>query len=347
MPTMIVARTVEPEKTELVEAPVPALAPGHALVRVHSVALCGTDLHIWDRSFPADLPVVQGHEFAGVVERINPDAGSPLRPGDSVTVNPSTACGRCHACTTGRFNCCERMRVLGCYEDGGMAELIAAPVGKLCPVPAGLSVETAALGEPMSIAMQAVHRGRPRAEETALVLGCGPIGVLATLYLTELGVRVVAADIDPARAAGARAFGAVETLVVDPAGEFPSAAQRAVLDRVSDGVGVPLVIEATGVPSSTVNAIRLVAHAGRIVQVGISQRDIPVPIAELALKELDLLGSRNSLDLIPDGLRLLARHEPVVRTLITHRFPLAEINDAYRVMRARTEYVGKVVVGLS
>lgn len=101
---MLVARTVEAERTVLLDQPEPALPPGWALVRVHDVALCGTDLHIWDRSFPAELPVVQGHEFSGVIERISGATPTRLRPGDPVTVNPSTACGRCHACRTGRFN---------------------------------------------------------------------------------------------------------------------------------------------------------------------------------------------------------------------------------------------------
>ena len=340
---MLVARSVAREKTVLLQEPEPPLEPGRALVRVHKVALCGTDLHIRDRSFPADLPVVQGHEFSGVVERIGPDTQAWVSTGDAVTVNPSNACGRCHACKTGRFNCCESMRVLGCYEDGGMAELVSVAVEKLCPLPPGLALDIAALGEAASIAIQAVNRGRPVAGETCLVVGCGPIGVLATLFLTELGVRVVVADIDPNRAESALAFGALEALVVNPAGEFPDPAQSTLLRRVSDGDGVSLVIEATGVASSTRNAIRLVANAGRIVQVGISQQDVAVPITEWTFKELDLLGSRNSLNLIPEGLQLLARHEEAARSLITHRFPITQINAAYKLMRSRMDYVGKVL----
>lgn len=191
--------------------------------------------------------------------------------------------------------------------------------------------------------MQAVNRGRPVAGETCLVLCCGPIGALATLYLTELGVQVVSADIAPNRADSARGFGATETLAVSATAGLPDPAQSQLLAQLSEGDGVTLVIEATGVPSSAANAIRLIANAGRIVQVGISRLDIPVPIADLTLKELDLLGSRNSLGLIPEGLQLLARHEDAARSLITHRFPIAEVNTAYQLMRSRTEPVGKVV----
>lgn len=345
---MIVARTLRPGHTALLDEPDPTPAPDQVLVRVTSVALCGTDLHIWDGSFASDLPLIQGHEVSGVVEQVGPDAQTSLQPGDLVTVNPSITCGRCHACTVGRFNCCERMRVLGCYaDDGGMAELLSVHPDKACKVPAGLDSEVAALGEPMSIAMQAVNRGRPVAGETCLVLGCGPIGALATRYLTDLGVHVVAADLDAERAQAAKGFGAVDALVADPVGDFPSAAQQARLAELSNGLGVSLVIEATGAPSATLAAIELVANAGRIVQVGISGRDIPVPMRTLALKELDLLGSRNSLNLIPAGLDLLARHAEVARSLVTHRFELGQINEAYQLMQARTEYVGKVVVNVA
>lgn len=344
---MLTVRTQGPHQLDFVEDPEPVVGPGEVMVRMRHVALCGTDLHIWEGTFPTDLPLVQGHEMSGVIAAIGPEVDLDLQVGQPVAVNPSNPCGSCLACRTGRFNCCTTMRTLGCFVlDGGLTELLVVPAEKVCPLPAGLSLEVAALGEPMSIAMQAVRRGRPRTGETALVTGCGPIGVLAALYLTELGVRVVAADIDADRAEAARAFGAEEVLVVDPAGPFPSSEQRARLDELSGGDGVSLIIEATGVPASTRNAIDLVAHSGRIVQVGISRRDIPVPIALLTLKELDLLGSRNSLGLIPEGLQVLARHQEVAQSLITHRFPIGDLERALETMRDRTEHVGKIVIDL-
>lgn len=104
------------------------------------------------------------------------------------------------------------------------------------------------------------------------------------------------------------------------------------------------MIEATGVPSSLENAIRLVASAGRIVQVGISPRTAAVPMKEIPFKELDLMGSRNSLNLIPDGLALLARHPDQARALMTHRFGFENLQQAYELMRNRTEKVGKILI---
>jgi L-gulonate 5-dehydrogenase len=340
---MLSARTTAKETIRYDETAEPALEPGKALVRIHNVTLCGTDLHIWEDDYPTDLPLVQGHEFSGVVEGIGENAAG-IRPGDRVAVSPMTYCGQCQPCRLGRPNVCTNIGCIGCYSDGALTELLSMDVAKLCPVPGSLPLDLAAMGEPASIAMQAVNRGRPSPGETALVLGCGPIGLLATLYLTELGVQVVCADTETDRLELASTFGAAAALLVDPAGGFPDAEQSTLLDQLTDGNGPILVIEATGVPASLENAIRLVASAGRIVQVGISPRSASVSMKDLPFKELDLLGSRNSLNLIPEGLALLARHPERARALMTHRFGFRDLQQAYELMRGRTEKVGKILI---
>ena len=345
---MLTARTIAKETISYEEVAEPVLEPGHALVRVHHVTLCGTDLHIWEDDYPTELPLVQGHEFSGVVEAIGDNVDNPagISVGDRVAVSPMTYCGACRPCLQGRFNVCRNISCIGCYSDGALVEVLSVPVEKLCPVPEGLALDLAAMAEPASIAMQAVNRGRPEAGETALVLGSGPIGLLATLYLTDLGVDVVCADTEADRLELARLFGAADTLLVDPAAGFPDTEQAARLGRRTEGYGPSLVLEATGAPSSLENAIRLVASAGRIVQVGISPRTATVSMKDIPFKELDLLGSRNSLNLIPDGLDLLARHPDQAQALMTHRFGFADLQQAYEVMRNRTERVGKIVIGM-
>ncbi|AUI50542.1 alcohol dehydrogenase catalytic domain-containing protein [Arthrobacter crystallopoietes] len=340
---MLTARTIAKETIEYQETAEPVLAEGNALVRIHHVTLCGTDLHIWEDDYPTDLPLIQGHEFSGVVEAVGENPAG-IQPGDKVAVSPMSFCGDCQPCRLGRYNVCENISCLGCYEDGAFAELLSVPVEKLCPVPEGLALDLAAMGEPASIAMQAVNRGRPIAGETALVLGSGPIGLLATLYLTDLGVKVICADIEPERLQLATRFGAVDTLQVVPAADFPDAGQAQRLNKLTRGCGPTLIIEATGAPASLENAIRLVASAGRIVQVGISPRSAAVSMKEVPFKELDLLGSRNSLNLIPDGLNLLAAHQDQARELMTHRVPFGKLADAFELMRNRTEKVGKIMI---
>ncbi|MDR6639122.1 alcohol dehydrogenase catalytic domain-containing protein [Paenarthrobacter nitroguajacolicus] len=341
---MLSAVTVSRETIEFRESPEPALEPGHALVRVHNVTLCGTDLHIWEDDYPTELPLIQGHEFSGIVEAIATGNTPGFAMGDRVAVNPIISCGQCRPCLSGRYNVCQNVGCLGCYSDGALTELISVPLDKLHPVPDELPLDIAAMGEPASIAMQAVNRGRPEAGETALVLGSGPVGLLATLYLTELGVKVICADTEQHRLDLAIEFGAVDTLLVTPGMEFPDAHQAPRLDAMTDGYGPQLVMEATGVPSSLENAIRLVASAGRIVQVGISPRQANVSMKDIPYKELDIMGSRMSLNLIPDGLALLSRHPEKARALMTHRFALADLQQAFHLMQGRTEKIGKILI---
>lgn len=340
---MRIARTVSRETIsyETVEDPTPR--EGEALVRIHNVTLCGTDLHIWEDDYATELPIIQGHEFAGVIEQIN-EASDRFSVGDRVAVSPMFYCGECYACSIGRVNACTHMSVYGCYEDGSLAELMSIPLEKLYPVPETLPMHLAPLSEPMSIAMQAVNRGRPVAGETAVVIGCGPIGLLATLYLTELGVQVIAADTIEDRCAFAQEFGASKTFVVDPSSPFPNEQQAERIHELTSGQGPSLIIEATGQPSSLSNAITMVATAGRVVQVGISDKIAELSMRVLPVKEIDLIGSRNSQNLIGESLDLLSRHVSEATALITHTFAFDSLNTAFETMRSRDVVVGKVLI---
>jgi L-gulonate 5-dehydrogenase len=343
---LIAARTIEKETIRFDELPSPEPVPGEAVIRVLHVTLCGTDLHIWEDDYATELPIIQGHEFVARIEALAPGAQTSWKVGDRVAVSPMIYCGECYACRSGRYNACRNMSVYGCYEDGSLVELMSVPLDKLHAIPAVVPTEIASLCEPTSIAMQAVRRGRPVPGEKALVLGCGPIGLLATLCLADLGVEVIAADTVPERAGFAEAFGAAHALVVDPRGPFPDAAQTELLASATAGQGPSLVIEATGMPDSLTNALRLVANAGRVVSVGISTREARLPMNVLPTKELDLLGSRNSLDLIDDSLELMSRNVGVVAGLITHRFPLDALARAFERMRSRDEVVGKIAIDM-
>jgi L-gulonate 5-dehydrogenase len=341
---MLRAHTVARRTIELKEEPAPELTPGHALIRVHHVALCGTDHTIWDDQYVTELPIVQGHEFAGIIEAID-EGASDLTVGTAVVVSPMVYCGTCGPCRAGRYNVCDSISCLGCYEDGALTEIISMPVEKLHPLPTGMPLRLAALGEPGSIAMQAVNRGTPVAGETALVLGCGPIGLLATLFLTERGVNVVAADLDDHRLTLARQFGAIATLTAgtDP---FPNEQDAKVLAETCPMAGPTLVIEATGVPVSLENAVRLAAPTARVVQVGISTASAALSMRDVPFKELDIRGSRNSLNLIPEALGILNKRRDLAEALITHRFDFQQLNQAFETMEDRSAQVGKIVIAM-
>lgn len=348
---MLVAETVAPKKTVIEEKTDTVVDDDSILVRVHHVAVCGTDLHVWDDSYVTTLPVVQGHEFSGVIEAIGANVTTDLHVGQHVAINPSATCGKCYACRIGRYNCCTNLVCIGCWPGkdgvgtsadapGGMQELLNIAPDHVFALPDDLPLDIAALTEPMGIATQAVNRSGATSGETALVIGAGPIGILATVVLKDRGCQVIVADIDESRARAALDFGADDYIV--SGAEFPTQKNRELLEKYAGKDGVHIVIEATGVPSCGVAAIDLVSPAGRIVQVGISARPLPVDISKLALKEITLCGSRNHHG-FPEAIDLVSRHREDVKRLITHHFPIDDINQAFEMITQKTEPVGKVV----
>ncbi|MEW1979407.1 alcohol dehydrogenase catalytic domain-containing protein [Citricoccus sp. NPDC079358] len=328
-----------------VPAPVPA--PGTAVIRMASVTLCGTDAHIWDDDYATELPIIQGHEAAGTILALDAadttGAAGGWAVGDRVAISPMFYCGTCHACSIGRVNACRHMSVYGCYEDGSLVTEQAVPLEKLYRVPESVSLDLAPMSEPISIAMQAVNRGRATAGEKVLVSGAGPIGLLATVYLKDLGCDVTVSDMNPDRLELARAMGADRTLTVGRE-EFPTPAQKAELDELTDGDGPSLVIDATGAPSSVATGVDLVATAGRVVCVGISDQELRLTLRTLPVKEIDLLGSRNSQNLSGEALDLLDRHQDTIGRLLTHRFAFEDLDAAFETLVDPSAGVGKIAI---
>jgi L-gulonate 5-dehydrogenase len=322
----------------IAEAPEPHALPGHALIDVVAVGLCGSDYHLFDGSHPdAHFPRTQGHEFAGIVRELPEGHDGRLRAGDLVAVEPMLACGECFACRRGRTNCCVRLEVIGSSADGALSERISVPV-HLLHATSDLDPELAALAEPVSIGLHAVRRSAARAGDTVLVLGGGPIGLAATLAASDRGCRVVVADRVPARLQRATEAGA--SIVVDS----ERADLAAVMAEVTDGDGPGVVVDATGAATLIRTAVDIVAHAGTVVVVGISADDLVLPVALLSRKELSLLGSRNSAGDFAAAIDLVRRHARVVRSWITHRVALDEVPTAIAFARSHPELVEKMIV---
>lgn len=341
---MLAVRTVSAKSLEYVETDKPEPGIDEVLVQVEHVTLCGTDLHIWEDDYTSELPLVQGHEIAGTVVALGPQAAG-VEVGQRVAIDPLISCGECRACRRGRANVCPNLVVLGCYCDGGFTEYLSVSAKRLHPLPADLPTELAPVAEPAAISLEAVTRGRADESDTVLVLGAGPIGLLATLALSDLGATVITADTVPDRLSMATDMGSDGTLLIDPNAEFPTTELERLIGAAAPD-GPDLVIEATGVPASLENALRAVAPAGRVVQVGISAHPTSFPLNIVPFKEIDLLGSRNSQGLMPEALALIDRHTDQVRRLITHRFDITDLDAAFATMSDRSQRVGKILIDL-
>lgn len=309
--------------------------PGEVLLKVDAVGICGSDYALFLGTHPlSQFPQVQGHEFCATVLEAGEGSRESFAPGDRVAVEPLIACGRCYPCSLGRYNCCERLEILGVHRPGALQEELVVDAKQLHPI-GEVPAEVAAFAEPMSIALQAIRRGAVGDGDRVLILGAGPIGLAALIAARSRGARVVSSDPVPERRAHAERCGA--ELVFDGGDEVA----KRVLDW-SEG-GPTAVIDAVGAPVTIRLAAELVAPAGRLIVIGISTSEVSLPIAPLTRKEISIHGSRNSAGIFPDAVDLVTEHEAEISPLITHRIDLGEVRETIELAIAHPELVEKAV----
>ncbi len=338
---MKTAVTLAPRRIELVDRPEPRAGDGEALIRVERVGICGSDLHLYHGKHPyASYPRTQGHEFAGIVLGYGGGGGGPVAVGERVAVEPLLPCGACYPCRLGRGNCCVRLRVLGAHVDGALTELIAVPTERLYPT-ADLAPELAALVEPVSIGVQAVARGGIGAEDRVLVFGAGPIGQAVVLAAVDRGARVMAVDRFGSRLDLARRLGAEATV------EVGSDDLATAVAAWTGGDGPSVAVDAVGAPAVIRSCVDLVASAGRVVIIGLSDQEVSLPVIDFTRKELTIVGSRNNAGLFGAAVDLVSRRREEVGALITQRYPLAEVAAAIAFADEHPAEVEKVMIEIT
>jgi len=316
----------------------PTLGSDQARIGVSVVGLCGSDYHLFSGQHPyATFPQTQGHEFAGVVLELGQSYTGAVAIGDTVAVEPLIPCATCFACQRGRYNCCAKLKVMGAHAPGALAEEVVVRTEALFAV-GDLDVELAALVEPVSIGLQAVVRGGVAADDTVVILGAGPIGLAATLAATDLGAHVLVADRIPSRLDAARLMGA-ERVVDTSHADLGQA-----VDDFTRSDGAAVVIDATGVPELIRNTFDLVAYSGSIVIVGISDKEVSIPVIEFSRKEVTVYGSRNNTSLFGRAIELVRGHQDQLRTWVTHRISLDEVPEMIAYAMDHPESVEKMLV---
>lgn len=314
-------RLEEPGRLAALSLPAPAApGPGEALVRVHRIGVCGTDIHAFAGRQPFfTYPRILGHELGVEVLAVN-DATGRIRPGLRCAVEPYLDCGRCIACRRGRPNCCASLQVLGVHTDGGMREQFLLPAAKLHPS-AQLTFDQLALVETLGIGCHAVDRAQVERGEFALVIGAGPIGLAVAQFAAEAGAQVIVQDTNAARLEFCRRQLHVPHVI--------NAAQGNPLEelaRLTAGDLPTAVFDATGNPQSMTSAFDYPAHGGRLVFVGLFQGDVTFHDPNFHRRELTLLASRNARP--GDFSRIIALIEAGrldTTPWITHRAPFARV----------------------
>src|SRR2546427_13163135 len=300
----------------------PRLEPGEVVVRIDSAGLCGTDYRIWTGERIVEYPRVMGHELVGRVEAAAPDL-TPVRPGGRVVVEPNYGCGHCPLCREGNRNLCLSRRAIGIDVDGGFAELVRLPARCCWPAPAGVETDALLLTEPLAVVVRAVDRGAPKRGESAAVVGAGSLGLLALQVLRARGARVLVVSRSARRFALARELGA-EATHTTAEGALEETARR-----FSGREGVDLVVETAGTADAVTYALELARPRARVVVTGLPHESTPVPFFSVVRREITITGSMIYQDEFAEALRLVGSGAVKTRPLITHRFGLDRIGEAF------------------
>jgi threonine 3-dehydrogenase len=324
--------------------PKPVPGPGEVLIAVRHAGVCGTDLHIadWDPWAQGRIkpPVVIGHEFAGEIVQSGAEV-TGLSVGQIVTAEGHIVCGHCLQCRTGNSHICKNTRIIGVDRDGAFAEFITMPTSNVLPLQ-GIPTEIGAIMDPMGNAFHTVLTAEIPGS-TVLVVGCGPIGCFAVGIARAAGAaRVIATDINPKRLALASRVGA--HVVVNAATE--DVVQTVTAETAGEGADV--VCEMSGVPSALHQAFRAVRLGGRVQLLGIPKGDVSIDFAnEIIFKGITVYGviGRKMYETWHLMRRFLTAGLLDPRPVVTHRFPLARIDDALAAIRSGD--AGKVILEIA
>jgi 2-desacetyl-2-hydroxyethyl bacteriochlorophyllide A dehydrogenase len=300
----------------------PRPEPGEVVVRMTAAGLCGTDYEIWSGARPVAYPRIMGHELVGRVEAIASDV-TRVSPGDPVVVEPNYSCGHCPLCREGNRNLCLSRTTIGINADGGFAELVRVPARCCWRATAGAASDSLLLAEPLAVVVRAVGRGEPKPGETAAIVGAGTLGLLALQVLRTRGARVMVTSRSRRRFALASQLGADATHATLE-GPLADAARR-----FAGREGVDLVVETAGTAEAVTHALELVRPGGRVVLTGLPHEPTSVSFFSVVRREITLTGSMIYQDEFPEALRLVESGAVQTTPLITHRFGLDRIGEAF------------------
>ena len=318
------------------DRPAPVPGPHDVLVQVASVGVCGSDVHYFEHgrigSHVVEAPLVLGHEASGVVVDVGASV-TRLAVGQRVSVEPGVPDFSCGQCLAGRYNLCEDMQFYATPPvDGAFAELVTVHEQFAHPVPDTLSDDAAALLEPLSVGLWACRKGEVGAGTRVLVTGAGPVGLVAMQAALALGAAsVTVTDVNPHRLALARELGATDTLDVSAT---PVSAS---------GPAVDVLLECSGHPAATADAIRAVAPAGRVVLVGMGGDEMTLPVSRIQERELTVTGTFRYAHTWPAAIALAASGRVQLDRLVTGHYGLDQVREALTAARTDARTIKPIV----
>lgn len=337
---------VERRKLELTEIPAaPEPGPGEVMVRVRAVGICGSDLHWYlDGQIGHTrmrFPHILGHEPSGEIVAVGPGVAD-RQPGQTVAIEPAISCGHCDFCHAARYNLCAHVRFLSSPPHPGLfREYVTLPAKNVLPVPASLGHARTTLIEPLAVIMHVMEMAPVRLGETVAVLGAGPIGLLTAQAARLAGAgKVIAADKVAHRARLAQTLGADAAVCTREAKLVES------LRDLAGPHGVDIVYDAASAAETMNAALEVLRPGGRLVLIGLPYEEWPkLDLYQALNKEIVIHTVRRSNHNDLAALDLLERGR-ISDAMVSHRFPLAQTAEAFRLLEDYSDGVAKVVIEL-
>lgn len=321
-------------RVENIAAPL-ELPEGWVRLRVRAAGICGSDLHNFRTGqWISRSPSVAGHEFAGEVVALGPGV-TGLSPGDTVVADSRFWCGECRNCRAGKPNVCEKLGFVGEVCDGGFAEETSLPARLLLKHDAALDPAIAAMAEPLAVALHAIRRLRVPSGEPVLVVGCGPIGGLATLLLSRLhDGPLLVSDRNVARTARVAGVTGAVAVELDAAGIAASLGSR------------PLRygLDATGNVGAIMALLDILTGGGTLGLVGISHGRLDLDPNLLVEREVSLVGCHAFADELPEAVALLPDLAPALECFVERRIDLDDVPAAYaRLLEGKSDGLKTII----
>ncbi|GAB6029065.1 hypothetical protein CHUAL_004850 [Chamberlinius hualienensis] len=333
------------KKFQLVKSAVPEPGPNDALVKIDSVGICGTDLHLWHDGHVGDMeitgPHIFGHESGATIVKLGSNV-THLKPGDRVCLQPDVPCWGCEQCRIGRYNLCPNAKPQSLPPNPGHFQKYFVTPAEFChKLPANVSLEEAALMEPLSCVLHAVRRAKVTAGQKVFIGGAGGIGLLTMLCCKAFGAsEVCISDVRATRLEVAKKLGAEHILLAD------SRDAQAMAKKVENLLGglADVTIDCSGVETAIRTAIFATKPGGLFESYGLPPDEVQIPMFHVLKYEIDIIASNRFIHTFPLALQLVSTGQVNVKPLITHRFKMQDVQKAFETAFRGDEGAIKVTI---
>lgn len=332
-----------PGQIEFREVPTPEPAPGEALIKIMKIGVCGSDIHVYHGEHPfTSYPITQGHEVSGLVEKLG-EGVTGLTVGQKVTIQPQVVCGECYPCRHGKYNLCEKLKVMGFQTTGVASHYFAVDAKKVTPLPEDMGLDEGAMIEPLAVAVHAVRRAGDVTGQDICVLGAGPIGILVAQAAKGMGARrVMVTDVSGLRLDKARECGA-DFCVNTREKDFGEALVECFGPDKAD-----VIYDCAG---NNITMGQAIAHARKgstIILVAVFAGMASVDLAVLNDHELDLNTSMMyRTEDYDTAIKLVNQGKVQLTPLISKHFAFKDYLEAYKYIDENRESTMKVIINVA